>query len=930
MPELPSQTPRYLVGIDLGTTHTVVAYTDLVKAAQAEIALFHIDQSVAPGEVAAEPLLPSVRYHASPDELTDADVRLPWPSPETESDYRPVIGKLARVLGAKSQGRLVTSAKSWLSHASADRTAAILPWGAPEEIPKISPVEASASYLRHVRSAWNYHHPEALLENQEIVVTVPASFDEAARTLTIEATRLAGLPNVRLLEEPQAVCYDWLWNHRKSLQKQLAGARLLLVCDIGGGTTDLTLIKIEPGEDEPKLTRIAVGNHLMLGGDNIDLTLAHLAERRLMGEDRKLSAAELSQLVEQCRLAKERLLAPDAPEFATVTLLGAGARLIGGARSVELTRSEVHDIALGGFFPIVSLGDHPDRKRSGVVEFGLPYAADPAISKHLAAFLTQHSETAREALQSASGEPVPDALLLNGGVFRSSTLARRLVELVTSWGKHRPVLLKNDRPDLAVAYGAVAYGLARRGQAVQRIGGGSARSYFLVVETGRDETPQGVCILPRGTEEGREIVLTDRTFLLRLGQPVRFNLASSSEDRHFQPGDLAELEEDRFVHLPPLAAVLERESAQGRTEQAVQVAASLTEVGTLDLHCVAADDPERRWKIEFQLRQAAPQTALPETRRHPRLDQAMEKIRLVFGKKAKAADTKPVKGLRGELEKILGPRTDWDTPLLRDLFGALLEGLPHRRRSAEHERLWFSLTGYCLRPGFGYPLDDWRVEQVFTIYGQGLQFVNEVQNWTEWWTFWRRLAGGLNEDAQLSIFGDLADFINPDTARRGNLPALAKKRSYEDMVRLAAVLERLPVSQKTELGSWLLQRLAKPSEPTETWWALGRVGARVPFHGSVHNVVPRVTAEEWLDQILSRDFKKEPHAGFAAALIARLSGDRERDVDPALRQRVIERLRAGKAPDSWVGMVSEVKELSEADEKRIFGEALPPGLKLIA
>lgn len=930
MPESPSQTPRYLVGIDLGTTHTVVAYADLVKAAHAEIRLFHIDQLVASGEIAAEPLLSSVRYHASVEELTEADACLPWPSSETASAYRPVIGKLARVLGAKTQGRFVTSAKSWLSHATADRTAPILPWGAPEEIPKISPVEASASYLRHVRSAWNYHRPEAPLEDQEIVVTVPASFDEAARTLTLEAARLAGLPNVRLLEEPQAACYDWLWNHRASLREELGDVRLLLVCDVGGGTTDLTLIKVEPGGEEPKLTRIAVGHHLMLGGDNIDLTLAHLAERRLVGEDRKLSAAELFQLVEQCRLAKERLLAPDPPESATVTLLGAGARLIGGARSVELTRDEVHRIALDGFLPITGLADHPDRKRIGVVEFGLPYAADPAISKHLAAFLTQHSETAREALGSEATEPVPDAVLLNGGLFRSSALAERVVDLLTSWGHRRPVLLRNERPDLAVAYGAVAYGLARRGHAVRRIGGGSARSYFLMVETGPDETPKGVCILPRGTEEGREIVLTDRSFLLRLGQPVRFNLASSSEDRRFEAGELTEIDDDRFVRLPPLAAILDRESAQGRTEQAVRIVAALTEIGTLDLHCVAADDAERRWKIEFQLRQAAPQAVLREARRHPRFDQAVEKIRLVFGKKSKAADTKLVKGLRSELEKMLGPRAGWETALLRDLFGALLEGLPHRRRSAEHERLWFSLTGYCLRPGFGYPLDDWRVEQVFAIYRQGLQFVNEIQNWAEWWTCWRRLAGGLNDEAQLSIFEDLADFINPETARRGNLPALAKKRSYEDMVRLAAVLERLPVSKKVDLGNWLLQRLAKSGEPAESWWALGRVGARVPFHGSAHNVVPRAVAEEWLDRILNRDFKKEPHAGFAAALTARLSGDRERDIDPALRPKIVERLKAGKAPESWITMVSEVKELTETDEKRLFGEALPPGLKLIA
>jgi molecular chaperone DnaK (HSP70) len=925
-----SMSPRYLVGIDLGTTHTVAACADLSLGARAKIELFPIEQSVKPGEVAARPLLPSVRYQASLDELAKADVALPWPPAEPESLYRPVIGELARLLGAKSRGRLIASAKSWLSHGSAERTAAILPWGAPEEVPKVSPVETSASYLRHVRAAWNFHHPDAPLEAQDLVVTVPASFDEAARALTLEAARLAGLSKLRLLEEPQAVCYDWLWQHRKNLRKQLESVRLLLVVDVGGGTTDLTLIKVEPGEEEPKLTRIAVGNHLMLGGDNIDLTLAHLAERRMLGEDRRLSAAELSQLVEQCRLAKERLLAEDASDTATVTLLGAGARLIGGARSVDLGRDEVQTIVFEGFFPKVGLDEHPDRKRTGVVEFGLPYTSDPAISKHLAAFLSQHRQAAGEALGSEAALPVPDALLLNGGVFRSPVIVRRVVEQLAAWGERAPKLLQNDRPDLAVAYGAVAYGLARRGWPIQRIGGGSARSYFLLVETKAGEAARGVCILPRGTEEGREVMLGDRGFLLKLGMPVRFHLASSTDDLRPQPGELAEIDEDRFLLLPPLAVALSRDSADGKSEQAVRIAASLTEIGTLDLHCVAVDDPERRWSIEFQLRSSAAQTDLGGDRRHPRLDEALEKIRWVFGKKAKTADPKAIKGLRGDLERTLGARADWDTPLLRELFGALLEGLPHRRRSADHERLWFSLTGYCLRPGFGYPLDDWRVEQVFGIYGSGLQFVNEPQNWAEWWTLWRRVAGGLGEPQQFEVFGDLAEFINPETAKRGNLPSLAKKRGYEDMVRLAAVLERLPAATKTELGGWLLQRLSKSSEPAESWWALGRVGTRVPFHGSSHNVVPRATAEDWLEKALARDFRKEPHPGFAAALLARMSGDRERDIDPALRQRVIDKLRAGKVPESWIAMVSEVKELSEADEKRIFGEALPPGLKLIA
>lgn len=920
--------PHYLIGIDLGTTHTVAAYAELGHNAPAKIDLFPIEQSIKPGEVAARALLPSARYHAAPDELADTDTALPWPATEAPSGYRPIVGELARLLGTKSRGRLIVSAKSWLSHAAADRTAAILPWGAPEEVAKVSPVEASASYLRHVRAAWNSQHPDAPLEQQDVVVTVPASFDEAARTLTLEAAKLAGLPKLRLLEEPQAVCYDWLWQHRKQLRQHLDGVRLLLVCDVGGGTTDLTLIKVEPGEDEPKLTRIAVGNHLMLGGDNIDLTLAHRAEQRLLGEDKRLSAAELSQLVEQCRLAKERLLAEDAPETATVTLLGGGSRLIGGSRSVTLERDEVHHLVLEGFFPQVGLDEHPERKRSsGVVEFGLPYAADPAISKHLAAFLSQHRLAAAEAL-GADLPPVPDALLLNGGVFRSPIIVRRVVAQMTQWGGHPPKVLHNDRPDLAVAYGAVAYGLARRGHAIQRIGGGSARSYFLLVDTGSEQVQRGVCILPRGTEESREVLLADRTFSLRLGTPVRFHLASSAEDLRHQPGELADIDEDRFTILPPLAVAFDRDSAAGRSEQAVRIAAALTEIGTLDLHCVAVDDPEQRWNIEFQLRRSGAQPVL-EARRHPRLDEALDKIRLAFGKKAKTADPKAIKGLRNDLEKILGARGDWDTPLLRELFGALLEGAGHRRRSADHERLWLSLVGFCLRPGFGYPLDDWRVEQIFALYPQGLQFVGESQHWAEWWTLWRRVAGGLDETAQLTVFRDLAEIINPDTVKRGNNATLAKKRGYEDMVRLAAVLERLPAATKVELGGWLLQRLTKSSEPAESWWALGRIGARVPFHGSVHNVVPVAVVESWLEQALSRDLKKEPHPGFAAALLTRMSGDRERDIDPGLRQRVIDRLRAAKAPESWVTMVLEVKELTEADEKRIFGEALPPGLKLI-
>ncbi len=921
----PNKTPRYLVGIDLGTTHTVVASARLDEVSPA-ISLFPVEQSIRPGEVNARALFPSVRYQAGENELSKADRILPWSVPGQEDTDTAVLGEWARDLGAKTPGRLIVSAKSWLSHNGVDRTAPILPWGATEGVTRISPLDTVTSYLAHVRQAWNHQYPQDPLETQELVITVPASFDEAARTLTLDAARQAGLKRPRLLEEPQAVCYDWLWCHRSELKARLEGVRLLLVCDVGGGTTDLTLIRINPGEPVPELNRIAVGDHLILGGDNIDLTLARKLEQQGFGAERKLSTAEFSQLVEQCRRAKEILLSEQAPESVAVTLLGSGSRLIGGSQSRELTRDEVVTLTLDGFFPRVGLEEMPDHKRSGIVEFGLPYVRDAAISRHLAEFLSRHRRVVQEAI-GGNDPPVPDALLLNGGLFRSSRVVGRILELLGDWrGGSAPRLLSNDRPDQAVAYGAVAYGLALRGRDMARIGGGSARSYFLVVET-ETGNRQGVCILPRGTAEGEEIQVTERSFLLKVGRPVRFNLASSTDDGAYPPGAVVDLDEEHFVTLPPLAVAFNQEEARFPVEHNVNIVAALGETGTLQLECVSVADATLRWNIVFQLRQN--QVSLPEHERHVRMDTALERTGLIFGKKTRHFDPRQIKTLRVDLEKTLGPREQWDTPVLRELFTVLLEGMNHRRRSIEHERLWLNLTGYCLRPGYGYPLDDWRVEQLLPLYEQGPQFVGELQNWSEWWTLWRRIAGGLPVQAQLRIYEDLKDFINPETAKRGNLPSLAKKRSYEDMLRLIAVLEHLPLDHKTELGNWLLKRIGKLNESVQNGWALGRIGSRHLLYGSLHTVVPPATAEVWLEVLLDIDLKKNPEIISAMALIARMTGDRERDISPALRTRIVNRLRAAKASESSLALVTKIRELTEADRKTLFGDSLPPGLKLV-
>jgi hypothetical protein len=390
------------------------------------------------------------------------------------------------------------------------------------------------------------------------------------------------------------------------------------------------------------------------------------------------------------------------------------------------------------------------------------------------------------------------------------------------------------------------------------------------------------------------------------------------------------LETDDFHTLPPIATVLDAASTGGLAEIPVTLVAALTEIGTLEVHCVRANDPSQRWQLEFQLRgQAAATPAGATVAAHPRLAEAAELIMRVYGPRSKKVSPKDVKRLRSDLEKTLGARDHWDTPLLRELFGVLWEGVGRRRRSASHERLWFNLVGFCLRPGFGYPLDDWRIEQLWPLFDQGVQFVPEAQVWSEWWTLWRRAAGGLTETIQTRVLDDIVYYLQPPGKALVKREPGPKYQGYEDMVRLAAALERVPVDRKIEIGEWLLTRLKKPSESSQSWWAVGRIGARVPFHGSAHNVVPREIAHKWLEQLLKVDWKKQETASFAAAMIARLSGDRERDLNADLRQRVAGALSACKAPDTWLNMVNEVVELSEVDERRAFGEALPPGLKLI-
>jgi molecular chaperone DnaK (HSP70) len=935
------QPARYLIGIDLGTTNTVVAYADRQQALTAEnCQIFEIEQLVAAGEVAKRPMLPSFRYHPAKGEITPADMVLPWSATLPGEINQVVIGEWARELGHKVGGRQVVSAKSWLSHPQVDRTADILPWAAAEGVAKVSPLLASSSYLFYVRNAWNVAHPDNPMEHQEVVITVPASFDENARTLTVEAAKRAGLSKILLLEEPQAVCYDWYARHQAQAQTVLAHTRLLLVCDVGGGTTDLSLIKISYDQaNQLALTRVGVGNHLMLGGDNVDLALAHKVEDHFAkdpAKHKKLSAPSLSQLIQQTRKAKERLLGENAPESAKVTLLGSGASLIGGAKSVQLTRQEVREIALDGFFPLIDFTNRPKSRRSGVVEFGLPYAPDPAVSKYIAEFIGDHQTVCKEALAPddttvTNSNAIPDAVLFNGGVFNSPVISQRALALLTSWRSTNVQMLENTEPDLAVAKGAVAYAKARRG-AQLKIGGGSARSFFLVLEQ-TNGVKQAICLMPKGTEEDQELHLSDQSFLLTLGQPVQFHLLSTAADHAYTLGEIISVDEQaligqKFTPLPPLVVVLQHEQ-QASVSVSVSLVSSLTEVGTLQIDCVA--DDQQRWHLEFEIRKqlsnqhnATVTTTLPAE-----FDSAKETIENLYGDRKKDADPKAIKMLKKDLEKQLGKRETWDGPVLRAVADKLLELQKRRRRSADHERIWFNFTGYGLRPGYGYPLDEWRIAQIWCLYSQGLQFNLEAQGWMDWWTLWRRVAGGLSAEQQLRLYNDVAKYLKPSALSNRKLQVEAKLKSYTNMVKLVASLEHLPVVIKLELTKQLLKRLEKPAETIDSWWAIGRIASRVPFYGSVHNVIAKEDVQLWLPKLLKLDWKKNPQSAFAVVLMVRMSGDRSRDIDPDWRSKVVEKLVFAKAPTSWVEMVETVKELNIEETKSVLGEGLPAGLTLI-
>jgi hypothetical protein len=927
------------------------------------------------------------------------------------------VGFFARDHGTLAPGRLINSAKSWLCHSGVDRTAPLLPWHGAEDVERLSPVEVSARYLAHVRDAWNAKFPREPLEKQDFVLTLPASFDEVARELTVKAAAMAGLPRVVLIEEPQAAFYAWIYSHQDDWEHAVEPGQKILVCDIGGGTSDFTLIRVRRGEGgKVQFHRVAVGDHLILGGDNLDLTLAQHIEKKLAnsvnsphpsplpkgegtegipspipkgeGTERipssipkgegtfKLEPRQWAVLVRTCRAVKETLLGPDAPERLTVNLPGTSARLIGGGIRVEVTGQEVRDLLVEGFFPRVGLDAKPAGRQSGFQEFGLPFAPDPAITRYLADFLSVHRHVAVDEIDiRADHDPArPDIVLFNGGVFESPLLRDRLLEVIRSWfsttSPWQPVVLDNDRLDLAVARGAAYYGMVRRGQGV-RIAAGLARTYYIGVEDVDSEGGKGakrrevgevyegseggekhegpeerdggekcegsaICLVPANAEPGQDVEVADRRFNLLISEPVEFPLFISSTRLTDKPGELVAIDRERMTPLPPIRTVLKTRKKGEAEIVSVTLHARLTEIGTLDLWCGEIGG-RRSWRLQFDVRSATQTDVVAHesaAEQEGFIDETiwLECEKLIRGTFGSDGQDKP-EGLIKRLTAATGVnRNAWPTSLCRRMWETLMEVEAGRRRSSVHEVRWLNLLGFALRPGFGLAVDDWRVAQTWSALQGKFAF---PASRAEGWILWRRICGGLAAGQQQALaeplIGPIRGLHRQLTTGKGRSGDLSfASHETAEMWRLLGALEMLPLELKIELGAMLLDLLPKRKiEPVRRpiIWSIGRIGARVPMYGPLNAVAPADVAAQWLLQLLDIA-GKESETPLAVMQIARRTDDRYRDLTEKLRREAVDFLAAAQAPDHFMELVRRGGSLDTSEQGLVFGESLPKGLRL--
>ena len=901
---------RYIVGIDLGTTNIAVAYTDTEKAPD-KIEIFPVPQLVAPGETGEQPLFPACCFIPDPKQLPADALTLPW---NRELNY--AVGIFAREDGPSTPKRFIASAKSWLCHAGVNRRENILPWGQADAGYCLSPLEVTRRYLEHLKQAWNHKFKRrrdrdgnrCTLETQQVVVTVPASFDETARELTLEAARAAGFKNLTLQEEPLAAFYAWLDRNRDSWTNRIPANGAVLVVDVGGGTSDFSLIELD---SDGVLNRGATGEHLLLGGDNIDIALA----RRIESEwQTHLPPGEWAALCQQTRKAKELILS-SGTDSADVTLLGSGSSVIGKMRKATIEKSKLMQLLLDGFFPEIPPDSPSPERRGGIRAMGLPYAADPALPRHLLAFLRYAAklrDTGSETLR------CPDRVLFNGGAMIPEAVRSRIIAILTSWFPGKTISeLDSAGLNLAVARGAAVYGRARRGDGV-KVRSGAARSYYLQVE-GKTGSSY-LCVMPRGVEENHKQTI-ERDFVLEANQKVSFPLFSSATRIKDRTGDFI-TDTDELTPVKNLISVIKFGKSGARSVNA-RITAGLTESGVLQI-CLESAATNHVWPLHFDTRELAEDqsvtgNAIPvvDTQKTAAAEKLIKQLFL--------EDSANLPSIAKALEKVLElPRSEWPLPLLRELADTLLQLPESAIKTPRQESRWLNLAGFCLRPGFGDPADRLRLQQAWKRWLSGLKNPNNPQAAAEWWVFWRRVAPGLATGHQRAINQTLAKQLFPKDKylKQHKLGP----QVYMEMWRCLGSLELLATDRKIAAGELLTSHLNNLRE--FEYWTIGRLGARQLFHATAENLVPAATAGRWADKLLT---VKTPDRQclFALSRIAAVTGDRHLDIDPVRRDKIRKHLAKNNAPENWLHHLDGITADTNAEQQQILGDSLPLGLKLV-
>lgn len=934
-----SKKPRYIIGIDLGTSNCALSYLDTF-AEQPCIEVLDIEQWEDENSKLSQALLPSFLYlknkaerkresfpflknslYAPPDSLTRIN------------DI--VVGRLASNLSATHPARVIHSAKSWLCHGGVNRSEPILPWHSDEIIgsDRLTPAQVSAYYLAYLAKSWQEQvgGQSAHFCDQTIIVTVPASFDDAAQKLTLEAAEIAGYPkSVRLMEEPQAAFFDWylhatiLKDNSSELNKLsfFSERKRVLVCDIGGGTSDFSIIETN-GAFPPKLKRTKVSKHILCGGDNIDLAISHLVEQRRKDRSQPLNSTAWVKLTAACRKLKEKILSDqnlthiDADTSYHIAIEAkTSTSLFDSSETVSITHGELIGLILDGFFPQCGPADKPREDASfGLTEWNLPYAQDTRITRHLANFL--------------DGESI-DYLVFAGGTLTPSFLQSRLIEMISSWQDKAVTSLKIEDGSLAIAKGATAFGHVKQ-SAPEQLEETYPKAVFLEVDhAGKKDL---VKLMDKHARLGSVSTLDQDHFKLLVNQRVEFSLYTAlTEPIKLETGSLlTDKIKWQLSPLPPLTTIIKCEDKTIDTIE-VMIQAEITMTGLLSLRCVSKLDPSTSWQLEFNLRDfrflakdathPTNQSALSfevEDKEKANLNQAIELITQCFGKRKGPAQPLQPNALNTKLEALLGPRQDWSIGTLRKLWQPLKIGMNRRSRSLEHESAWLNLTGFALRPGFGLQSDHERVRELWSCFKTGASHPKDAKALDQWWIMWRRVAGGLSREEQDQIF----DKIFPNIKRE-------KDHNSREQLLLAGSLERATMQKKLQLGNTLVTQILSGQKQLldAKIWALTRLVSRIPIHSGPEVIIRPSFVEAWLNQLLSLDMRSKHYGKLANTLLqgARIVNNRDFDIDPSLRDEIALKLKQSGFNEDQLAAIQSFQAPDQNTYAELFGEALPSGI----